>query len=89
MSDTNNEIKSRVSIPQDIKNRLDELRKQPFTEETEKELTSIWSEFIQRLKGSGIDDNEWDHPDFVKQRRELENRVRQEIIRDRQLKPND
>jgi hypothetical protein len=87
MSNSNNEIKSRVSIPQDIKNRLDELRKQPFTEETEKELTSIWSEFIQILKDSGIDDNEWDHPDFLNQRRELEKRVRQEIIRDRQLRP--
>ena len=87
MSNSNNEIKSRVSIPQDIKNRLDELKKQPFTEETEKELTSIWSEFIQRLKDSGTDNNEWDHPDFVKQRRELEKRVKQEIIRDRELRP--
>jgi hypothetical protein len=51
-------------------------------------LTSIWSEFMQRLKDTGIDNYEWDHPDFVKERKKQEDRVRQEIIRDRELKPN-
>jgi hypothetical protein len=40
---------------------------------------------LQRLKDTGIDDSEWDHPDFVKERKKLEDRVRQEIMRDREL----
>lgn len=78
----------RFEIPVDLRKRLDILKGQEFTHETEKELTEIWSEFMQRLKHSGIDDSEWDHPDFVKERKEQEHKVRQEILRDRELKPN-
>jgi len=87
MNYDSNESK-RFIIPQDLRKRLDGLKRQEFTEESEKELTSIWSEFMQRLKDSGINNSEWDHPDFVKERKEQEDRVRQEIIRDRELKPN-
>lgn len=75
------------SIPPDLRKRLDVLKREEFTEETEKELTAIWVEFMQRLKDSGIDDTEWDHPDFIKERKKQEEKVRQEIIRDRELKP--
>ncbi|HZA69149.1 MAG TPA: hypothetical protein VE548_05560 [Nitrososphaeraceae archaeon] len=76
----------RLEIPNDIRKRLDVLKKQNFTRETEEELASIWSEFIQRLKDSGIEDTEWDHPDFVKERKQAEDKVRQEILRDRELR---
>jgi hypothetical protein len=82
--DSNNES-NRFRIPDDLRKRFEMLKTQEFTEESEKELTSIWSEFMQRLKDSGIDNNEWDHPDFVKERKKQEDRVRQEIIRDREL----
>lgn len=82
MSDSNT---SRLDIPPDLRKRLDILKSQEFTIETEKELTSIWSEFMRRLKESGIDEVEWDHPDFAKERRQAEERVRKEIIRDREL----
>jgi predicted transcriptional regulator len=82
--DSNNES-NRFRIPDDLRKRLDMLKTQKFTEESEKELTSIWSEFMQRLKDSGIENNEWDHPDFVKERKKQEDKVRQEIIRDREL----
>jgi hypothetical protein len=85
--DSNNE-NNRFRIPNDLRKRLDELKTQKFTEESEKELTSIWSEFMQRLKDSGIDNNEWDHPDFAKERRQAEERVRKEIVRDRELRPS-
>jgi predicted transcriptional regulator len=78
----------RVDIPSDLRKRLDVLKNQEFTQETEKELASIWSEYMQRLKDSGIDDTEWDHPDFVKQGKEQEEKVRQEIIRDKELRPS-
>ena len=76
---------TRFDIPADLRKRLDVLKNQSFTEETERELTSIWSEFMRRLKESGIDDTEWDHPDFVKERKKQEEKVRQEIIRDREV----
>ena len=76
---------NRFNIPDDLRKRLDVLKTQEFTQESEKELTSIWSEFMQRLKDTGIDDSEWDHPDFVKERKKQEDRVRQEIMRDREL----
>lgn len=78
----------KLDIPPDLKKRLDVLKSQEFTIETQKELASIWSEFMRRLKESGIDDVEWDHPDFAKQRRQAEERVRKEIIRDRELRPS-
>ena len=78
----------RLDIPTDLRKRLDVLKKQKFTRETEEELASIWSEFIQRLKESGIHDTEWDHPDFIKERKQVEERVRKEVIRDRELKPS-
>ena len=77
----------KLDIPSDLRKRLDMLKSQEFTIETEKELASIWSEFMRRLKESGIDDVEWDHPDFAKERRQAEERVRNEIIRDRELRP--
>jgi predicted transcriptional regulator len=83
-----NDRNLRVDIPSDLRKRLDVLKNQEFTQETEKELANIWSEYMQRLKDSGIDDTEWDHPDFVKQRKEQEEKVRQEIIRDRELRPS-
>jgi predicted transcriptional regulator len=49
---------NRFSIPIDLRKRLDALKRQQFTQESEKELTSIWSEFMQRLKDGGIDNNE-------------------------------
>ena len=79
---------SKFDIPPDLRKRLDMLKTQEFTIETEKELASIWSEFMQRLKESGIDAVEWDHPDFAKERRQAEERVRKEIIRDRELSPD-
>jgi hypothetical protein len=79
---------NRFSIPIDLRKRLDALKRQEFTQESEKELTSIWSEFMHRLKDTGVDNKEWDHPDFVKERKKQEEKVRQEIIRDRELKPN-
>jgi hypothetical protein len=80
----NSNENSRFNIPDDLRKRLDVLKRQEFTQESEKELTSIWSEFMQRLKDTGIDDSEWDHPDFVKERKKQEDRVRQEIMRDRE-----
>ena len=64
------------------------LKRQEFTIETENELANIWSEFMRRLKESGIHDVEWDHPDFVKERKKAEETVRSEIIRDRELRPH-
>jgi predicted transcriptional regulator len=49
---------NRFSIPIDLRKRLDALKREEFTQESEKELTSIWSEFMQRLKDGGIDNNE-------------------------------
>jgi hypothetical protein len=76
---------SRLDIPIDLRKRLDALKSQEFTQETEEELANIWSEYMQRLRDSGTDDTEWDHPDFVTERKEQEEKVRQEIIRDREL----
>jgi hypothetical protein len=76
---------SRLDIPIDLRKRLDVLKSQEFTQETEEELANIWSEYMQRLRGSGTYDTEWDHPNFVKERKEQEEKVRQEIIRDREL----
>jgi hypothetical protein len=40
-----------------------------FKGRSETMMTGIPSEFMQRLKHTGIDNNEWDHPDFVKDRK--------------------
>lgn len=85
MSDSNT---SKLEIPPDLRKRLDMLKSEEFTVETENELASIWSEFMKRLKESGIDDVEWDHPDFAKERSQVEERVRKEIIRDKELRPS-
>jgi hypothetical protein len=64
------------------------LKSQEFTQETEEKFANIWSEYMQRLKDSSTDDTGWDHLDFVKQIKEQEEKVRQEIIRDRELPPS-
>lgn len=42
---------------------------------------------MKRLKGSGIDEAQLDHPEFIKERKKQEEKARQEIIRDRELRP--